>query len=94
MRRRLGMVVWMRWRHILESSRDTGKLLVAVDRRGGGRADGVEELVDGGALVVYAGVVHVVHGCGGHLCAQCVRGGGRRGWDAEDWRRWRSGRER
>ena len=51
---------------ILESSRETGELLAVVLGRGegggGGRADGVEELVDGGALVVYVRVVEMVHG--------------------------------
>ena len=46
---------------------EAGELLgVGVGGRegggGGSRADGVEELVDGGALVVDVGVVHRVHG--------------------------------
>ena len=49
---------------ILQGGRKTGKLLstVRMVEGGGGGGYGIEELVDGGALVVDVGVVHRVHG--------------------------------
>ena len=77
---KLRMVVW----RVLEGGRDARELpvvVLGVEGGGGRRADGVEELVDGGALVVDVGVVEVVHG-GGRASATGVgrrvaRGGAR-----------------
>ncbi len=45
---------------ILKSCREARELLIVGRREGGTRPDGVEELVDGGALVVDLRVVEMV----------------------------------